>query len=155
MSIVKLNAQIEEKVKSKKLKLGEDKCHVLHVGKAKTCLNLQVHGIDMENVKSEKYLGQYISSDGKNDKNVEDRCNKGIGMYCQMFVILNDVSLGRHFFHIGLLLRETNLVNGMLLSAESWYGLTRGQIESLENVDIQYFRKIFGSHSKTAKETSS
>ena len=83
-------------------------------------------------------MGQYLSSNGKNDKNIDNTCNKGIGMSSQVHAILKEISLGRHFFHIGLLLRDTNVNNSMLFSAESWYGVTKNQIEQIEDVDVSF-----------------
>ena len=82
----------------------------------------------MKNVKEAKYMGQIISNDGKNDKTVKDRCNKGTGTSNQIFIFLSDICFGRHFYSLGLLLRDTNLVSKMLSSAESWYGINQDQI---------------------------
>ena len=79
---IKLNVKTEETMKAKKLKLNEDKCHVMHIGKTKSCPPLKINNKDMKDVDHEKYLGQYISSNGKNDKNINDRYNKGIGISC-------------------------------------------------------------------------
>ena len=57
-----------------------------------------------------------------------------------------------NYSHIGLLLRETNLINGMLFGAESWYGVTNNQLDKLDRVDISYFRKLFNSSYSTMKE---
>ena len=49
--------------------------------------------------------------------------------------LINQVSLGIHYFSIGFLLRESNVVNGILTCAEVWHNFTLKQIERLENVD--------------------
>ena len=66
---IKLNVKTEETMKAKKLKLNEDKCHVMHIGKHTNanCPNLQVNDKQMKEVQHEKYLGQYISADGSNE----------------------------------------------------------------------------------------
>ena len=44
----------------------------MHIGGNKeTCQELKVHGTAMESVEEDTYLGDLISSDGKNKKNVE------------------------------------------------------------------------------------
>ena len=53
---------------------------------------------------------------------------------------------------MSFLFRETNIINSILSSAESWYGVTKQQIEKLEDVDLHYSKKILNGHSKTAKE---
>ena len=151
---MKLNVKTVEATKAKKLSLNTDKCKVLHIGKKMKCrANLKVHDSAMKSVDREKYLRQYISADGKNDRNIEDRCSRGIGIISQVHVLMTAISIGAYFFHIGLIMRETNLVNGILFGSEAWYGLTKNQIERLENTDLSFFRKLFLAHSKSAKES--
>jgi hypothetical protein len=73
-------------------------------------------------------------------------------MSSQVHALLMEISLGRHYFQIGLLLRDTNVINAMLFSAECWYGVTNNQLVKLENVDLGFLRKLFKGHCKTAKE---
>ena len=40
----------------------------------------------------------------------------------------------------------------MLFSAESWYGVSKEQIEQIENVDIDFMKKLLKAHPNTAKE---
>ena len=106
--------------------------------------------IESENY--ETYLGDIISKDGTNDEIIKYRENKGYGIDRQLTTMLKEIGLGSYSFHIGLLLRDTNLINGILFNSESWYGLKTKDIEKLENVDLQYMRKVFGASSKTPKE---
>ena len=102
------------------------KCHKLHAGKAnRLCPELRVHGSVMENVSSDTYLGDIISSDGSNKANIMKRISKGNGIVSQIRSILERVSLGAHYFKIAMLLRESMLLNGILSSSESWYGLQK------------------------------
>ena len=70
---IALNTYINTQVELKKLrfhipdKAGKSKCHKMHIGDSEaTCPTLKVHGTNMENVKEDTYLGDLISSDGKN-----------------------------------------------------------------------------------------
>ena len=54
----------------------------------------------MEKVFSDTYLGDIISSDGKNKLNIENRVSKGLGIVSQIMDILKTVSFGKHFFEI-------------------------------------------------------
>ena len=56
-----------------------------------------------------KYLGNIISEDGSCNKNIEERYNKGIGIVCSVNSLLKNISLGKHYYRIGLLFRETNV----------------------------------------------
>ena len=44
--------------------------------------------IEMSHMNSEKYLGQVISSDGTNSKNIEKLRNKGIGLKTKLYKCL-------------------------------------------------------------------
>ena len=70
---VALNTFINVQIELKKLKFhtpdenGKTKWHVLHIGKEnKLCPTLQVHGTRMIHVSEDTYLGDIISSDGRN-----------------------------------------------------------------------------------------
>lgn len=106
----------------------------------------------MQTAVQTKYLGDYITVDGLNSINIKERENKGIGAVMSVTSILKEVSPGHHYFSIGLLLRNTNVINSILFNSEVWFGLTLSQIETLESIDIQFYRRLFQAHSKTAKE---
>ena len=119
---VELNTIVNAKVKSKFLEFGPDKCFNLHVGKNDhRCSVLLAQKSKLKEVKVVKYLGNLIAHDGSNDKNIEDRWNKGMGINCSVIALLNEVSLGRHYFNMGLLFRESNVLNGILTCAEVWH----------------------------------
>ena len=132
----------------------------MHISKKKNdiknCNELRSVGFQqenkMKNVDSEKYLGDYISNDGSNEINIEERWKKRIGIVSQVISILKEVTLGFHYFKTGLLYRNTNVVNGLLFNSEIWYNLSKNQIEKIENIDEQYLRQLLGAHSKTPKE---
>ena len=90
-----LNTVINSKIEMKKLRFhtpdanGKSKCHVIHVGKHKEeCPSLKVHGCPVEKVKSDTYLGDIISHDGRNKLNIEARTVKGLGIVSQIMDIL-------------------------------------------------------------------
>ena len=80
----------------------------------------------------EKYLGDLISNDGSNIKNILSRKAKGTGIVDQIMVKPRGTVYGPFYYEVGLILREAMLVNGMLTNAEAWYGLTDAEIELLE-----------------------
>ena len=108
---IELNTYINEKIKAKKLELGPDKCVKMHIKGKKsedTCPTKLISETlsgksEMKTVNYVKYLGDYISNDGSNDKNIEDRWKKGIGINCSIIDLLKQVSLGKHYFKIGIL----------------------------------------------------
>ena len=60
----------------------------------------------MERVTEDTYLGDIISEDGKNAKNIKSREAKGVGIISEIKNMLETIMLGEHFFSTALLLRE-------------------------------------------------
>ena len=152
---VQINSYINTKIKSNKLKFGPTKCVKLHVKGGKKdceCLSVSVENTEMKSVEHVKYLGDEESNDGRNDINIEKRCTKGIGIKSQIIPLVKKISLGSHYFDIGLLLRDTNLINGILFNSEVWYGMLQKHVEKLEKIDELFLRSLLDAHSKTAIE---
>ena len=103
----------------------------------------------MQQVDSDDYLGDIISNDGSNNKNVHKRAGRGIGMVSEIMNVLETVSLGKHYFKIAVILRESLFLNSVLTNGETWYSLTKDNIDALENVDKGLLKNIF----KTGKNT--
>ena len=59
-----------------------------------------------------------------------------------IMTILNDISFGRHYYQIALLLRESLFINAMLWNIESWYNVTENEIDELEKIDRILLKKI-------------
>ena len=89
----------------------------------------------MPEVSKETYLGDILSNDGKNNKNIDNRISKGIDNINNIFNLLENVVFGNHYFEIALLLRESMLVNGIMTNAEVWYILNKSEIEKFESLD--------------------
>ena len=63
---VAINSTVNTSIETKKLKLAEKKCSVIHVGeKCGNCPTLKVHGQEMHMANSIKYLGDNIHESGK------------------------------------------------------------------------------------------
>lgn len=149
----KINNYINSKIQMKKLWFNDKKCKKIHIGKESiVCPELKVHGCLMEESKTEKYLGDLLSCDCTNSKNIHSKKGKAMGIVVQIMRILKEVSLGEHYFKIALLLREALFVNGILTNLEVSYGLTKKEISELEAVDKTLLRNILGAHSKTPIE---
>ena len=133
---------------------GKSKCHKLHIGANHgTCPTLKVHNTIMENVTEDTYLGDIISSDGKNTKNVADRISKGIGKITQIEQLLEMTSLGEHFMEIAILFRETMFINGILTNAEIWYSFSESEVKEFESLDRLLLRKILQVPVSTPQES--
>ena len=108
-----LNSYINTRIEVKNLcfhtkdEKGESKCHWMHVGKEnKDCPCPKVHGTEMQKVEEDLYLGDIVSSGGKNKKNIENRVSKGIGAISKIFNLMDLVAFGNHKIEIGLMLRS-------------------------------------------------
>ena len=130
---IKINAFITAKIACKKLQFGPKKCFVIHTSREhEDVRNIELYfdGWEMKNVKdvetgierrqdtfegdmevshisSEKYLGQVISSDSKNTRNIEKIRNKGIGIQNRVIQMLEAMPGGQFHFEIAVLLRNT------------------------------------------------
>ena len=151
---IKINAVIQAKVENMQLELGQNKCFQMHVGKLKnSCSKLSIHGNEMQRTQKEKYLGNILTSNAKLDENILARCNKSIGIINEIMGTLKEVSFGHYYFEIGLLFRNSKLINGMLCSVEALYGLNITHIEKLEKCDHDFFRHLFKSGAGTPIES--
>ena len=115
----------------------------LHIGpKQQTCPQLHAHDEEMKLVGEDKYLGDYITSDGKHDKTVAARCASATGQMSAIMTILKEVSLGQFYFPMAVLLRSTLMMSSMLLNSESWVNLKQQNILDLELTDHILLRRI-------------
>ena len=57
-----------------------------------------------------KYLGDILSSDGKNDANIKARTYRGLGAITNIFQTLKDLCLGRYFYEAAMILRDSLLL---------------------------------------------
>ena len=173
---VEMNAFLNQKTNIKKLQFGPDKCHQLHVGEKRiTCPDLYIDewklekhdemktGVDnlvdvltdehkIEVASDEKYLGDIISVDGKNSKNIAARAAKAQGIFKQLKNILEEMSFGKYLFEVAVVLRNSLFVNGILTNLEASYGLSNSEIEELEKVDEQLLRLILECPCTTPRE---
>ena len=116
------------------------------------CPTLKVHGTVMQEVTEETYLGDIISCDGKNSKNIKDRISKGVGIITKILNLLDIISFGPYLFEIALLLRESMLINGTITNAEVWYNLGTNEIKEFEDMDKMFLMKVLGVPGSTPTE---
>ena len=153
MQTVLSNAVTNSFVESKRLQLGPKKSHRLHFGKKhKDCLDLKIHGDKMENSNQEKYVGDIITEDAKNDENIAARKGKAFAIAGDILAILDEIPLGPYRIDAGLCMRNGMFLNAILTNSEVWYGLKSTHITELEEVDEYLLRQILNAHSKTPKE---
>ena len=153
---LELNTFINTQIEMKKLRFhtpgkdGKTKCHKIHVGKRNNfCPVLEVHGTKMPEVTSDTYLGDIISGDGSNRLNIESRVSRGQGKIAQILSMIGKISLGKHYFKIALLLRESIFLSSVLNNSEVWYRLTTNDLDELEVLDRSLLKRILSTPNST------
>ena len=173
-----MNAYINCKTNSKKLQFGVDKCKKLHVGHTLEDYKCQDLSVDkwtevevqnevtgeqelkdiftgeqvMEQKEEEKYLGDLISVDGRNIKNIKARIAKGTGIVTKILAMLEGIPLGKQYFKVGTILRDSLLTSSMLFNSEAWYNLTCAELDLLETIDLSLLRQLLKAPKGTPKE---
>ena len=150
---VKMNAYMQSKVNTKKLELSELKCFKMHVGSDRSlCPQLKIHDEVMRSTEQEKYLGDVVSSNTKIDENIKMRHAKGTGINNQIISIIKEVSFGFYYFEMGLLFRNSMLINGIMFNLEVVHNLTPKHVDILEECDKMFMRNLFESEAGTPIE---
>ena len=106
----------------------------------------------MEDVEEEKYLGDIITNDGKNVKNIAARTNRGIGTVNQIMSILDDICFGKYYFKVAMVFRNSLLLSSLLTNAEAWYNLSDNDVTELEKIDESLLRRVLECPISTPKE---
>ena len=107
---------------------------------------------DMETKDSEKYLGDIISTDGKNLKNIKARVTKGTGIISKIITMMEGIPFGKFYYQVGIILRNSLLVSSLLCNSEAWYNVTNSELELLESVDLRFLRSLLKAPRATPKE---
>ena len=174
---VMLNSYLTCKTNMKKLQFGAEKCKKMHIGRKheefkchsifvdkwretekknnvgkEIIEDVCVGKVQMEESEEEKYLGDIITKDGKNIKNIQSRINKGKGIVKRITEILDGVPFGKLYFQVAIILRNSLLVSSVLCNSETWFNLTKSELELLETVDLQLLRTILGAPKTVPKE---
>ena len=121
-----MNNMVNTFVEHKRLKLSGTKCHRIHIGKGhKDCPSVKVHGAQMKDSESEKYLGDLIDTSGKINATIDHRKSKGTGIISEIVSIVEEIPFGKHEIEVAMKLREAMLINGLLYNSEAWHGVTK------------------------------
>ena len=172
---VEVTAFINAKSSAKKIQFGVDKCHQLHIGRKKelcpdlhidswgikkmdeaktgfkNLIDVQIDDHKIENVEKDKYLGDIITTDGNNMRNVVARKAKSVGIIKQIHTMLNEVCYGPYHFEVAMLFRKSFLLNGILTNSEAWYNVKSQEIEMLEKCDENLIQSLLETPRTAAK----
>ena len=121
----KLNGAINTFVELEKLKLSEQKCHSIHIGKStKHCPELKVHEKIMGESSQETYLGDRIHKSGKLKHTIDARVARGYGAITTILAIINEIPLAHWRVQAGLQLRQAMFLNTILVNSEALHDIT-------------------------------
>ena len=89
----------------------------------------------MEDVSDEKYLGDIISKDGKNSKNIKARVARAKGSVKQIMEILDNICFGPYQFQVALIRRNSLFLSSLMFNSEAWYNVSSSDIDELEKAN--------------------
>ena len=101
--------------------------------------------VEMERVEKYKYLGFVISSKGNNMENITAVRNKSIGVISKIFDKLKSLNLKQYYFECSAIFFNVILRGSILYACETYYGLTESQLRTIERIEENYLRKVFGT----------
>ena len=109
--------------------------------------------MDMKNSDKEKYLGDYVTSQGNSNETLIARKVRAYAILSEIRALLQDIPLGSRRVEIGLALRDAWFINGILFNSEVWGSYSEKHVEELEVIDHMILRSILGAQAKVAVET--
>ena len=167
----KINSFLNTRTNVMGLQFGKDKCIKMHIGKRHNqdiCVECNVDAwtdvvIDhkdgthelkdkyigkeiMKTVHEKKYLGDIISDDMKNHKNIKEKTDRAVGIVKKISTSLNERPYGKHTFKAAKLMREGMLLGSLLTNSESWINMTKRDLEALEKPDTLLQRSILSTN---------
>ena len=128
-----------------KIKWGQSKCNVMRVGThpiKPSNPTWTIGTMPIDETKTYKYLGDIISSNGKNKENIEARKQKTQSTTVNINSFGATDVLRKIETKILLELHDKITIPGLLANAESW-SLLKGEIDSLEMIEIQALKYLF------------
>ena len=126
-----------------KLRWGASKCNVMKIGKHnENSAQWTLGELSIEEADSYKYLGDVITRDGKNTKNLKQRKNKISAATTTINAIAETDVMREIETTVLLKLHETITIPILLNNAESW-NLSKGERDMLEKIEIQAIKHLF------------
>ena len=145
----KVLLKVDEFAQISKLEWGESKCQVMQVGrKVKVPEEWELGPKRIKNTTSYKYLGDYITNDGKNKQTIEKRFNQVQGIIRQINTTASSSIMKAIESKVILQLYDSCVIPCFLNNAESWTLTTSDEAE-LDKLGIRVLKRLFGLPEKT------
>ena len=135
--------KVDEFAVMNKLEWGEAKCQVMQVGR-KTAVpeTWKLGDKNIKNTTSYKYLGDMISSDGKNKLLLQARENNLMATTRQINTTASSEIMQRIGTKVTLDLYEKSVITSFFYNAESWT-LTKTEEKQIDKIGIQAIKRLF------------
>ena len=136
--------RVDEFALKHKLQWGQSKCNVMRVGlhKKGEKKKWNLGTMTIEETSSYKYLGDHISNDGKNAKNIEARKTKTQATTININTIASTEVLYKIETTVLLELHDKVTIPGLLANAESW-SLLKTESGEIEKIEYMALRNLF------------
>ena len=135
---------MDQFAKNHKIRWGKEKCQVMKVGKHDTTekKNWKIGEMPINETKAYKYLGDIITDDGKNTKNIEARKAKSTATTISIKTIASNEAFKEVGTSVILELHDTITLSALLTNSESWT-LNKTEKIELERMEIQSVKLLF------------
>ena len=140
--------KIDSFAKDHKLRWGADKCKVMPIGNHSSRPHWQLGELEIQNCTSYKYLGDLISSNGKNKENIAERRKKMVAATMSIKTIASNEILNRIETAVLLELHEKISISSLLNNGEAW-DLLIGETKELEQIELTNVKSLFDLPTKT------
>ena len=136
--------RVDEFARKHKLQWGQSKCNVMRIGvhKNNEKKNWNLGTMEIEEATTYRYLGDHISNDGKNVKNIEARKTKTLATTININTIASTEVLRNIETTVLLELHDKVTIPGLLANSESW-SLLKTESHELEKIEYQALRNLF------------
>ena len=139
----KMLNKMNEFANKHKLQWGQGKCAIMRVGKHKQKEHeWKIGNMPIQEDNTYTYLGDTLTSDGKNTKNIEKRKGKITATTVTINTIASNEVLNNIETAVLIELHETINISSFLTNSESWT-LNKGDIEELERIEVQALKNLF------------
>ena len=139
----KMLKKVDVFARKHKLKWGSHKCNIMKVGGHNNEMNEWKLGeLTIDETTEYKYLGDTLTNDGKNTKNLEVRGNKIKGTSITINTIAANEVLKKVETGVLLELHEKVNIPSLLMNAESW-NLNSKDKEEMRKIEIQALKTLF------------
>ena len=135
---------MDQFAKDHKIRWGKEKCQVMKVGKHNddNSFDWKIGEMSINETDSYKYLGDIISNDGTNTKNIQARKHKAASTTISIKTIASNETFKQIGTSVLMELHDTTTLSALLTNSESWT-LNKSEKLEIERIEIQSIKLLF------------